>query len=455
MNIVLWPIYLIITAASILLMATPYFFLAALPGAAVLGFMGLLRWPRFGYYLIVFLIPFGAYRGYKFVQLPWLLAFGLMMVLYLRYLPEKKWPHSAAFDLWPWLIVFFAINAISTLISPYPETAIKNLALQAIAYLFVLLSLVFVSEKGFRRTLPAVLTTSISLCACLAVAGYFFNIALFAEKVTSGSFKRGLGGTTDPNNLALMILVVMPFLVYYLFYSRGFMVRTIAMLLIIVNLLGLATTFSRSGAVVLLLVGTGLFLEHMKIFRPKALGLLISGGGICLVALCMMLPEGYLERQLSLVKLKDKSIGRRTSYIFVAWDAFKENPVLGTGPGTFRDIYSASDVAKKFMKEGKTQRRFAHNSYLEIVVGSGLPGLFVFLFAITKAFLNYIKAQKAFSRAGEMEMVALVKTYRISFTAICLYLFVFSEPFHKHLLLLLVMSQVACRLIPKATEPRP
>ncbi len=434
-----------ITAASIILMATPYFFLAVLPAATVLGFLGMLRWPRFGYYLIVFLIPFGAYRGYQSVQLPWLLAFGLLMVLFLRYLPEKRWPADAAFDLWPWLIVFFAVNAISTLMSPYPATAIKNLALQAIAYLFILLSLVFVSEKGFKKTMPAVLTTSISLCAFLAVAGYFLNIALFAEKVDTGSFKRGLGGTSDPNNLALMILVVMPFLVYYLFYSRGFMVRTITLLLIVVNTLGLATTFSRSGTLVLFLVGIDLFLEHIKIFRPKVLGILISGGVICLGVFLSLMPEGYLERQLSLVKPKDKSIGRRTSYVVVAWDAFKENPVIGSGPGTFRDIYSTSDIAKKYMKEGKTQRRFAHNSYLEVLVGSGLPGLFIFLFATAKAFMNYIKAQKAFSRAGEKEMVALVKTYRISLTALCLYILVFSEPFHKHLLILLVMSQVACR----------
>ena len=448
-NPVLILICVLVSLFSIALLATPYFFLALGPSALVLGYLWLSRWPESGYYFIVFLIPFGAYRGYKFIQIPWLLAFGLLMIVILQYLPRKRLPQRASFTLWPWLIGFFMINTVATLMTPYPLTAFKNLIMFAIAYLFIFLGLIFISPKGMLRTMPAILVTSISLCAFLAVLGYFFNIPLFAEKVTSGSFKRGLGGTTDPNNLALMIIVVFPFLVYYLFYTDRFIVRCLALLLMGINVLGLVTTFSRSGALVLIVVCGLLLIEHFRLIKPKLLGILIGGAGICLILFYFMIPEGYLERQMSVLETTDKSMGRRTSYLYVAWDSFKENPILGTGPGTFPDIYATTDYARKFTSPNKSPRRFAHNSYLEIMVGSGLLGLLTFLFSMGSAFINFFQAQAKFFRAGDLKATALVKTFKISFTGLCIYLMVFSEPLHKHLLVMLVMSQVMRRYAPE------
>ena len=446
---------ILVTLITIAILATPYFFWAPAPALMLLGFLWLSRWPAWGYYFIIFLIPFGAYRGYKFIQVPWLIGLGLLIVVILRYLPKKRLPQEAEFSLLPWLIIFFILNILSTIISPYPPTAIKNLILFAIGFLFVFLGLVFISKKGMLITLPVILVSSISLCSFLAILGYFFNIPLFAEKVTSGAFKRGLGGTTDPNNLALMIIVVFPFLVYYLFYADRFWVRSLFFLLIGINGLGLVTTFSRSGVLVLFLLCGILFVEYFKKLKPKLMGILIGVTGISVILFYFTIPEGYVARQLSVVQATDKSMGRRTSYLYVAWDTIKKNPFLGTGPGTFPDIYATTDYAKKYTSVNKSSRRFAHNSYLEIAVGSGLLGLAAFLFAIGSAMANFIKAQAGYLRAGELKTAALVKTFRISFTGLCLYLLVFSEPLHKHFLVLLIMSEVVRRYVPGKVNVTP
>ncbi|NWH04699.1 O-antigen ligase family protein [Desulfobacter latus] len=446
---------ILVTLITVVILATPYFFLAPAPALMVLGFLWLSRWPASGYYFIIFLIPFGAYRGYKFIQVPWLIALGLLIVVILRYLPKKRHPQGGQFSMLAWLIIFFILNTLSTILSPYPSTAIRNLILFAIGFLFVLLGLVFISKKGMRITLPAILISSISLCSFLAIVGYFFNIPLFAEKVTSGAFKRGLGGTTDPNNLALMIIVGFPFLVYYLFYADRFWVRALFFVLIGINGLGLVTTFSRSGALVLLLVYGILFVAHFKKLTPKLMGIFIGAVGISLILFYFTIPEGYVERQLSVLQATDKSMGRRTSYLYVAWDTIKKNPLLGTGPGTFPDIYARTDYAEKYTSVNKSPRRFAHNSYLEIAVGSGLLGLAAFLFVIGSAMVNFIKAQAQYLRAGELKTAALVKTFRISFTGLCLYLLVFSEPLHKHFLVLLVLSEVVRRYAPGKVNVTP
>ncbi|GEM_PF-674016 len=438
-------------AVSLALLLTPYAWMAFLPGLILVFFLLLGQKPEWGYYIIAFLLPFAAYRNLggplEFVRLHWLLAAGILVVIFLRQVADKSHSLHLRSSLWPWLAVYLALSLVSALYSDYPAVALKTVALQAVAYIFIALGMMLVSRRGFRTILPNIIVASISLGSLFASLGFFFNISLFAEKV-DGTFKRGLGVTTDPNSLSLMILFVTPFLAYRFLRATSNRGRLFALLLLFVNLMGLVTTYSRGGLILLTLLSIFILGTHIHMLSPRHIGLILALMGLIATVSLAVIPPSYWERQISLVKTdkRDLSLKRRGSYLRVAGDAFLKHPVLGSGPGTFKELYAQSPYADKFVRAGKNRKRPAHNTYAEVLVGGGLPSLFVFLGVLATGLANYTRAKRRFEAREDREMALLVGTYRMSYIALLLFLMLFSDLFQKYLLLSLGLSQVAFNL---------
>ena len=117
--------------------------------------------------------------------------------------------------------------------------------------------------------------------------------------------------------------------------------------------------------------------DELAELRSQHFGFVFLFAGIIFTTVIAVTPPSYWERQVSLTKWQDSSIGRRQAYLIVGWQSFKEHPFLGSGTGTFRDLYSKSNYARVFAKEGSTTRRFAHNTYVEVLVGSGILGFLI------------------------------------------------------------------------------
>ncbi len=434
--------------ASVALLATKYYLLAAAPSLALLLFLLLYRRPDLGFYLVVFLIPFGGFRkieGPFTLNVPWLLASLLLLVVAVRLLPGKQLPSGINSPLWKWLLLYFAVCLISAFLSAFPATAFANIGLQLVSYLFILLGMTLVSSEGLRRWLPGVLVASISISSLLAVLGTFFNLPLFAEK-HGEELVRGIGGSIDPNNMSLMILFVVPFLARASLGARGRVRRLVMIALLALNLGAIATTFSRGGALMTVVTGVFVLREVVRVMRPKTvvLGLAFVAAG--LVTFLSFLPSTYWDRMASLFSWEDTALSRRSTYIVVGRDASLRDPVFGSGPGTFRDLYAGSEEAQRFAREGRTTRRYAHNTYLEVLVGTGVLGLAVLLAILLCADLAFGRAARRLEADGDLSGASLVRAYRIGFRVVCLYLFIFSDAYHKYLLLSLGASHVADRL---------
>ena len=110
-----------VIAISVGLLASPYYQYAILPGLTILLLLLLGYFPQIGYYIVIFLIPFGAYRGltgiYGFLKIHWLVVFWLLLLISLQYLVQKKAPIRLRSNLWSWLLIFFVISLISALTS--------------------------------------------------------------------------------------------------------------------------------------------------------------------------------------------------------------------------------------------------------------------------------------------------------------------------------------------------
>jgi putative inorganic carbon (HCO3(-)) transporter len=453
--------FLIILAISLGLLATPYYMYSIIPILVIVFFFLLARKPQLGYYLIVFLIPFDAFRGLTdsvgFLTISKLVGLWIFVLMLFYILFKKRIPLSLKSNLWAWFAIFLVIGLISALLSDYRLLAFDTLRQLIIAYTFFALTLFFLSDKGFQKILPAVLVVSITISSLLSIIGYIFKIKLFIFSVET--LQRAIGPSNDPNFFACMIIFSIPFILHWFFSSHRFIVKCIAGVALIINLAAVILTYSRGGAMVLAVVIIFLFIEHMRRFRPRYLGFFALLITIAVVAAVVLVPPTYWTRQKSVFR-SDESIGARMSYLYVGWHAFKEKPLLGAGPGTFKEIYSGTPYALQFHEttageeplSSKSFRRYAHNTYMEVLVGTGLLGLAVFLAILILTLKNFQTAKNNFKLSGKKDMASLVGAYRISFISILSYFFLISAIQHKYFWIALALSQLSVSLSKKSKE---
>ncbi len=439
-----------VAALSIGLLATSHYVLALVPGLAILAMLFLAKAPSIGYYLIIFLIPFGAYRGlsvtYQFLKIHWILALWLIILVALQFIFRKKVSVSLRSSLWPWFSILFFISLISSLLSPYPETSFPNLYLLFVSYLFFALNLVLLSREAFSKTLPKVLVISVAVSAFLAVAGMVLRLPAFARGMST-AMTRGVGASLDPNNLSLMIIFTLPLVVHWFLSARSLGEKAFAVLLFCVDIAGIVVTYSRGGALILVITLLLIFFEHIGKFRPRYFGFVTIFAAMFIVLTIVVVPSSYWERQKKVTSVgEDRALSRRISYLYVGWKAFKERPLFGSGPNTFKEIYATSDYALQFGQEEEELKRYAHNSYLEYLVGMGILGFTGFLVILWLALRNLSAAKRNFRIKGRKEMLSVVGAYQISFVSLLFYLLIYSDIFHKYLIVALALSQAALNL---------
>lgn len=444
-------LFLLVGGLSIILLTTQYYYYAVIPSLALLLLFLIARYPDIGYYAIVFVIPFAAFRGlsetYTYLRIHWILAFILIILIAFQLVFRKIDLKSFRSNLWPWFGFLFVSSLLSAFLSDFPEPSFTQIFLLIVAYMFFTINLASLSFDGFTKTLPKILILSVSLSALLGILGSVANIPLFVHPLSPPSFKRSIGGSLDPNNLSLMIIFTLPLLAHWFFSSKNISEKVFIAVVSLIDIIAIITTYSRGGAIILSLVLLLIFITHMKKLRPKHLGFLGLFIISALVAAAIMIPSGYWERQKSVTSAQeDKAIARRVSYLQVGWEIFKEHPITGAGPGTFKYLYESTDYARMFGAERDDLRRYAHNTYLEFLIGGGLLGLLLFLIIVLIAMKNFMMSRKNYISQGNQHMVSLINAYQISFVSLLIYLFIFSDMYHKYLLISLALSQVALNL---------
>ncbi|MBF8275745.1 MAG: hypothetical protein HW390_818 [Candidatus Brocadiaceae bacterium] len=448
-----WLILAVIASiASVSLLATPHYIYSILPaiGLFFLLFMG--KFPQIGYYAIAFMIPFGAFRG----SLPWAIAAVLIVMTLLKFVLEKSITSRLKSPLWPLLLCFILVNLISSVKSEFSEYALKNVLLLVIGYTFTALGMIFLSKNDFVNYFPKTLVISIAISSSMAVVGYFFKVGAFSYISTEETEVRATGGSIDPNLMSLMVIFCIPIAVNWLLNAQRFLERVFIFGVLGIYGLAIMSTFSRTGALVFLITIALLLKTHAKKLKPTHWGFAVFVAVATICAVIYTTPADYWDRLKSVTSKEDKAIKRRQSYLTVAKVAVKEHPVVGSGTGTFRDIFKTTDYARMFqskdVEDEITMRRYAHNTYVEHVVGSGIVGLGFFLAIIGMAYKSYQTAYNKFMLSANVKMAEMIRTYQISLISLLCNLFFLSDIQHKYFLLSLTLSQVALRLSGEVKE---
>lgn len=422
---------------------------AASPGALssrVDGFFS--TWIMQGlFYAILFTIPFFRFRQIGdlfFAKVDWILTAVLLLFITVGLLLAKQFPVRIRSNIWPPLVLFLFVNLLASAVSPYPQDALSGMIVLAQGLIFILICSLMLDDRGITSILPWVLGISVSLNAAMAVLGYALHVPLFIDEETGRYF----GGTVGANNMALMSVFCFPILVNQLAYAKTGAIRLLAAVLVVLLLVGLVVSESRGGFVTFLFVSALVAWSFRTHLRPHYLGLFFAGAGAVLMVMLVSVPDDYWQRQSTLQMLGlaatestdhlrgDAALDRRAAYLVVAGDAFTEKPILGHGTSAFAEIWFRSTESDAF----KDERRPAHNTYAEVLVGSGLIGLILFLALLWVVLQNYLRAERYLASIDDTRGLHLCSSYRIAFLSIVAYLFLKSGIDHKLFLLSLPLS---------------
>lgn len=434
---------------TVLLLTTKYFVLAAVPSILVVASLVMSKQPQIGVYILVFMIPFGAFRkimvGGVEINLAWIVAGGTFLIFIADRIIHKKSFNDLRNPVSMWLSLFFLVAIISTWLSPYLAASIKDFKLWIASLLYILLVLALVPKHGFRKTLPKLIILSVAVSTFLGNLDYLFGLSLFTEDHLGGNLTRNVGATIDPNNLSLMIIASMPIIVHGFLYAKRAISKLAYAALLINAVLGIGLTFSRGGFLVFVVISALIVFEFRHFFRVKYIGFILLGISISLTTFVVVMPDSFWQRQTSLTSWEDSSLVRRASYLEVASDAFLERPLFGHGLDSFYQIYAQTQYAKIDKESGKVLGRYAHNSYLEILVGTGIIGLITFLMLLFTALRAFTIAKQRYLKAGMIEEADFIAGLRLFLFATLFYLLIFSETHHKFMLVGLALSQLALR----------
>jgi O-antigen ligase len=196
---------------------------------------------------------------------------------------------------------------------------------------------------------------------------------LSGEYVQVGSVKRIVGYeggfTKNPNGLALMLALMLPFTIALARSARRRAVRALLVAIALLETAGVLVTFSRAGF--LTLAATFAIALWRAVRRGRALWPALAV--VAALAGVQLLPSGYASRLSTIADIDADPTGSaqaRWRDTAAAMRLIADNPIIGAGVGM--NSLALNEV------RGATWT-LVHNVYLEYGVELGLPGLVLFV----------------------------------------------------------------------------
>ena len=258
-------------------------------------------------------------------------------------------------SLWP-------TGSLGYLIDPFAKTLI----------LFWLVSSVVVTSRRLWWTAWCL----ILMTTPLAVTGIWNLLSgVFVPGGIAPGFARIVGYeaplTTNPNDLALTLNLILPLGVALLQVVRRPILRTVVLSIVALDVVAVIATFSRGGFLTLATIALAYILRLSGRFRAVLLLPLL------LLLSAPLLPSGYLDHMGTIANIGSDPTGsaqERWSDLAAAGRVLQSNPFTGVGVGM--------NVLAMNVERGATWR-MVHNVYLQYGVELGLPGLILFLILLT------------------------------------------------------------------------
>lgn len=211
--------------------------------------------------------------------------------------------------------------------------------------------------------------------------------------------------TENPNDLALMLNLILPLSVALFLASRKPAVRAALLALIGLDVVAIIVTFSRAGFLTLA-VTLGMYLWILRRRHDRWLAAVIL---LLALAAVPFLPPTYLDRLTTITNIEADPTGsaqERWGDTVAAVKYVARNPVIGAGVGM--NALAMNEARGATWKE-------IHNVYLQHAVELGIPGLILFLALLTGCIKSAHSVQRECAKAPAFaELFYLAVGIRIS-----------------------------------------
>lgn len=411
------------------------------------------KWPHIGFFIMVALVPLDSWRvlseEYPFLTVSKFIGAWLVVVVVVRMALEPHLVERLRSRIWVPLLLFLLVFFLASLYCMPGKFlfCLNQIRRLLTALVFVALTLFLLDDRRFRRGLPTVIIASTTLASLVAIVGHFLQIpslVMSAASVRVGG--RVVGTASDPNFFAAMVLCALPILAHCILFTPRGRSRFFYAALFAINTYAIVLTYSRG---VMLALGVTLILlivEHLRHLRVRHIGFVVLAGGIILGVAGYKLPKTAIWERMATIfhPRMDESIKGRATYLVVAKDIVKRHPVLGSGPGTFPFHYAKSNYASMFAREHTpiAYQRAAHNTYVEVAVGTGFVGFALFSFLILMTFWYFYRAQAILSER-DGRMASYIRALAIGFVALLVSFMFLSDIYHKYIWMFIGLAAIA------------
>ncbi len=208
-----------------------------------------------------------------------------------------------------------------------------------------------------------------------------------ASVVTTHEHMRAYASSTfDPNDVAMMMVLALPFAVLGTAALRG-VHRLLAAGVAVICVLATVATVSRGGLIGLATV------TILIVFRLRSVVARLLAGVVIVLLLTVAAPAGYWNRMDTIWRTSgtgydERGVSTRVEVWQRGLSLFLRSPVTGVGIGAFEAATGAA-----YGRNGGW--RAAHNSFIQVATELGIFGFVLFVWMLVASVRNARQAQRA------------------------------------------------------------
>ena len=339
------------------------------------------------------------------------------------HLTHRLTQHEKAAPFFPEIAIAMTLVGWSVLTLPlsyWPGgsmTVLTDHYLKAVAFFWLLGTLVTTTAR-LRVLAWALVLCSIPLAATGLnnyLSGGFLSTGVPGFRRIIG-YKGGSGIAGNPNDLALMLNLIIPIAGVLLLDARRMAMRWLAGSALVLSAIAVIVTFSRAGFLTLAATFIMFLVVLARRRSPgKATMLLLAG-----ISLLAFMPTGYADRLSTITDISADRTGSaegRWQDFQIALDIVSHHPVIGAGIG--QDILAMNESRGR----GWTS---VHNAFLQYAVDLGLPGLALFVWL----YLACLRSARTVERYAAREPALRDLTHLAAGVQVALVAFVVAAFFH-------------------------
>ncbi len=397
------------------------------PKIAIMGYVGVLGMamifaePFIGlvnYLLFLYIRPQEYVAG--MVGMPIMLLIGVatlgLMIFHMavkyRGLPLTRAPQNL---LMLWFLAALGASHMAHLYLNGALQSMQNFIPTLVMYL--LITNLVVNTKKLRFTINLMVVLTIVLAAS-GIVQFYTGTGFGGQEMYKGTRIQGVGIFSDPNDLALALVIVLPYLFLKLSEPSRAWEKILAAAAMLVLVYALYLTSSRGGMLA--------FGALMLILFSRRFGV---GPGIILGGALMMAVFVVVPRMMTISTDEASSYGRVQAW-GVGLDLFEEFPLFGVGQGSFTEYHF----------------RTAHNSFVLCAAELGTFGLFPWIMLIYLSIKNNHFVSRNTASAHMQEVTIYADTVRYGLIAFALGAYFLSRTYSELLFVLVGLSVATTRL---------